>query len=146
MKFAEVSEETQELFDSVLNETNLIHFMNIYYYAVPKQRGVIKVNKLNPLGEAVSQRPGTVVITVYEEVFEKLSPEQQKMLAEDAVNQILFDDEKDKITIEAPTIAMTIGGWKKYGAELANAYEIAVLAAQQIEEEKKAAKEASKNK
>lgn len=142
MKFGEISEDVKEVLDEVIEKTSLEQFMNIYYYAVPKQKGVVKVVKLSPVAEAVSKKPSTVVITVAEEIFERLAPNQQRMLAEDAINQILFDDEKDKITIEAPAITMTVGGWRKYGAELANAYELSLLTAQQLEEEKKEAKAA----
>ena len=143
MNFGEVSDDVRAVLDEVVEQTNLENFMNIYYYAVSKQKTVVKVSKLNPIGEAVSKKPGTVVITVVEEIFERLSPNQQKMLAEDAINQILYDDEKDKITIEAPAITMTLDGWRKYGAELANAYETSLLTVQQLEEEKKEAKAAA---
>lgn len=145
MKFGEVSEDVKLVLDEIIEQTRLEHFMNIYYYAVPKQKGVIKVSKLNPIGEAVSKKPGTVVITVAEEIFERLSPVQQRMLAEDAIAQILYDDEKDKITIDSPAITMTVGGWRKYGTELANAYELSLLTAQQLEEEKKEAKAAEQD-
>lgn len=143
MIFGEVSDDVRVVLDEVVGQTNLENFMNIYYYAVSRQKTVVKVTKLNPIGEAVSKKPCTAVITVAEEIFERLSPNQQKMLAEDAINQILYDDEKDKITIEAPAITMTLDGWRKYGAELANAYETSLLTVQQLEEEKKEAKAAA---
>lgn len=143
MNFGEISEDVREVLDEVIEQTNLFNYMNIYYYSVTKQKSVIKVSKLNPIGEAVSKKPGTVVITVAEEIFERLNPNQQRMLVEDAINQILFDDEKDKITIDAPAITMTVGGWRKYGTELAEAYELSLLTAQQLEEEKKAVKAAA---
>ena len=144
MTFGEISEDVKDILDEIIDETNLFRYMNIKYYSVPKQKGVIKVSKLNPLGEAVSKMPGTVVITVAEEIFERLSPNQQKMLVVDAINQIHYDDEKDKISIEPPTITMTLGAWKKYGSELAEAYELSALTAQQLEEERKEAKDAEK--
>lgn len=143
MNFGEVSDDVRAVLDEVVEQTNLENFMNIYYYAVSKQKGVIKVSKLNQIGEVVAKKPGTVVITVAEEIFERLDPNQQKMLVEDAINQISYDDEKDKISIEAPAITMTVGGWRKYGADLANAYEMSLLTAQQLEEEKKEAKSAA---
>lgn len=145
MKYGEISEDVKEILDEVIeNETNLFNYMNIYYYSVDKQKTVIKVSKLNPLAETVAKKPDTVVITVRECIFERLNPNQQKMLVEDAVNQILFDDEKEKITIEAPAITMTAGGWRKYGKELADTYELCLLTAQQLEEEEKEAKAAEK--
>lgn len=144
MKFGEISEDVKELLDEVIESAGLFNYMNFYYYSVPKQKGVIKVNKLNPLGEAVSKKYDTVVITVREEVFECLNPNQQRMLIEDAVNQIQFDTEKEKITIESPTITMTTGGWRKYGKDLADTYELCLLTSQQIEEKEKEAKEMAK--
>lgn len=144
MKFGEISEDVKNVLDEVLEETGLFNYMNIYYYSVEKQKGVLKASKLNPIGEAVSRKPQTVVITVVEEIFERLDPVQQRMLAEDVVNQISFDDEKDKINIEAPAITMTVAGWRKYGTELANAYELSLLTAQQLDEEKKEAKAMAK--
>lgn len=145
MKFGEISEDVKDILDEVIgNNTNLFNYMNIYYYSVDKQKTVLKVTKLNPLAETVSKKPDTVVITVREAIFERLSPNQQKMLVEDTVNQILFDDEKDKITIDAPAITMTADGWRKYGKDLADTYELCLLTAQQLEEEEKEAKAIAK--
>lgn len=145
MKLGEISEDVKEILDDVIeNNTNLFNYMNIYYYSVDKQKTVIKVSKLNPLGEAVSKKPDTVVITIRENIFERLNLNQQKMLVEDAVYQILFDDEKEKIKIDQPAITMTADGWRKYGKELADTYELCLLTAQQLEEEEKEAKAAAK--
>lgn len=144
MIFGEISEDVRKVLDEVFDETNLFNVMNIKYYSVQKQKSVIKIVKLSPVGEAVSKMPSTIVVTVVENIFERLTPIQQKMLVEDAVNLISYDDEKDKIKIEAPTINMSIGGWRKYGAELANTYELCALTAQQMEEEEKEAKKLAK--
>ena len=144
MKFGEISEDVKEVLDEVIDKTGLFNYMNIYYYSVDKQKTVLKATKLNPLSETVSKSPDTVVITVREVIFERLSPNQQKMLVEDTVNQILFDDEKDKISIEAPTITMTADGWRKYGKDLADTYELCLLTAQQLDEEEKEAKAVAK--
>lgn len=144
MKFGEISEDVKEVLDEVIDKTGLFNYMNIYYYSVDKQKTVLKASKLNPLAETVARKPDTVVITVRETIFERLSPTQQKMLVEDLANQILFDDEKEKITIEAPAITMTASGWRKYGKELADTYELCLLTAQQLEEEEKEAKEMAK--
>lgn len=143
MIFEEINEETKEILDSVIEKTNIEMYMNIYYFSVPQQKQIFKVKKLGILGESVSKKSSTVCICVNENIFERLNPNQQRMLAEDAINQILYDDEKDKITIESPAITMTADGWRKYGAELANAYELSLLTAQQLEEEKKEAKVAA---
>lgn len=144
MKFGEISEDVKDLLDEVIEGTGLFNYMNIYYYSVDKQKTVIKVSKLNPLAETVAKKPDSVIITVRESIFERLSPNQQKMLVEDAMSQVLYDTEKEKISIESPAITMTASGWRKYGKELADTYELCLLTAQQLEEEEKEAKEAMK--
>ena len=81
MNFGEVSDDVRAVLDEVVEQTNLENFMNIYYYAVSKQKTVVKVSKLNPIGEAVSKKPDTVIITISKNIFESLSPTQQKILA-----------------------------------------------------------------
>lgn len=144
MKFGEISEDVKDLLDEVIEGTGLFNYMNIYYYSVDKQKTVIKVSKLNLLAETVAKKPDSVIITVRESIFERLSPNQQKMLVEDAMSQVLYDTEKEKISIESPAITMTASGWRKYGKELADTYELCLLTAQQLEEEEKEAKEAMK--
>ena len=124
MKFREISDEIKEILEDLIEETGLFHVINFIYYGVDKQREVVKVSKLGMLGEVVSEKPSTIVISVEEDTFLKLSPEQQRMIAEDAIAQISFDYEKDKIKIDAPTINMTSGCWMKYGEELTRAYQL----------------------
>lgn len=143
MILGEISEENKEIINEVVEKTLIEQYMNIYYFSVSNQKQVFKVKKLGVLGESVSKKSSTVCFCINEDIFERLDPNQQKMLVEDAINQISYDDEKDKISIEAPAITMTVGGWRKYGAELANAYEMSLLTAQQLEEEKKEAKAAA---
>ena len=83
-------------------------------------------------------------MTVYEEVFDRLDDKNKKLLVEDALSLVSYDSEKDKINVGAPQIVITVGGRMKYGDDLINAAEIAVTMIQEIEEEKKAQKEAEK--
>ena len=143
MILGEISEENKEIINEVVDKTLIEQYMNIYYFSVSNQKQVVKVKKLGVLGESVSKKSSTVCFCINEDIFERLAPSQQKMLVEDAINQISYDDEKDKISIEAPAITMTVSGWRKYGSELANAYEMSLLTAQQLEEEKEEAKAAA---
>ena len=49
-----------------------------------------------------------------------------------------------RLKLKHQTINMSIGGWRKYGAELANTYELCALTVQQLEEEEKEAKKLAK--
>ena len=77
-------------------------------------------------------------------MFDRLDDKNKKLLAKDALSLVSFDNEKDKINVGAPQIVITVGGRMKYGEELINAAEIAVTMIQEIEEEKKAQREAEK--
>ena len=88
--------------------------------------------------------PDSVTCVIYEEAFDRLDDNCRKLVLEDALNTLSYDSEKDKIIVGCPSITVTLGGRAKYGEELINALETSVLAIQQIEDEKKAIKEAEK--
>ena len=137
------SDDTQKLINQIMEETGLINWINVIALAVPKQKQLVKVSKANSTIEYISKQDNSVVIYVYEEAFERLNGISKELVMRDAINQIEYDGEKDKITIAAPQIAVTMGGRAKYGDSLLNAIEAGILAIQQIEEEKKEAKENS---
>lgn len=65
----------------------------------------------------------------------------------DVLNNIQYNPENGKITIGAPRITVTTWGLQKYGEDLLNAAESAVLTLEQIDEEQKERKRAeSENK
>ena len=147
MEFFEISEEVRDVLDFVINKTDILNYINVKYYAVNKQKNVIKVSKLNDVGKAVSKCHDTLVFTVNEEVFEKLERAQQEMIIEDVVSQIKINTENmivdgtAKIKIEAPEIMLSVSSWAKYGEKLVNAYEACSLVLKQIKYKEKAEKE-----
>lgn len=143
-KMEKASEQTQGLINRIMEETGLINWVNVIALAVPKQKQLVRVSKANATIEYISKQEGSVVIYVYEEAFDRLNDISRELVMRDAINTIEYDGDKDKITIAAPQITVTMGGRAKYGDSLLNAYEAGVLAIQQLEEEKKEAKEAKK--
>lgn len=143
-KFFELSEENQSLIDEKFQETGLHNKMDLNVLGITKSSEVIKVAKTNPLAEKLGNCPDSIVCIVYEDAFDRLDKEQQEMLVEDAFAQVAYDLDKDKIIIGCPTINVSVAGRQKYGDTLLNAYEASLYAIMQIEEEKKALKEAEK--
>lgn len=143
-KFFELSEENQALIDDRFQVTGMHNYINLLVFGVSKAREVIKVSKANPLAEKVGNCPDSVVCIVYEEAFDRLDDEMRKMLVDDAFANVAYDSEKDKIIVGAPQITVTVSGRKTFGDALINAAESAVYAIQQIEEEKRLAKEAER--
>lgn len=146
-KFFEISEENQEIFDDIWQESGMFNYIDLKLLGVPKAKEVIKVQKTNPQAEYLGKCPDSVIVTVFEQAFDRLDDRGKKLLAEDALSLVSFDDEKEKIIVGAPQIVVTVGGREKYGDELINVAESAVLAIQQIAEEeaeRKAAEKAEK--
>ena len=105
---------------------------------------LIKVSKANPLAEYVGKCPDTIVCAIYEDAFDRLDERTKRLLLTDAFGVVFYDDEKDKISIGAPQIVVTVAGRMKYGEDLINAAETGVLAIQQVEDEKREQKELEK--
>lgn len=151
-KLFKLSEETQNLIEDVVEEFGLNNFMNIKCFGIKKQKQVIKVKKASPTEEGMGNSTDCVIVIVAEDVLVRLSEEQQELLVRDALSQIFYDDEKDKITVVQPEVCVTLGGWQKWGEKLIATQETAILVRQQMEEEErerkaaeKAAKKAKKN-
>ena len=142
--FFEISEENQQIFDDVWQESGMFNYVDLKIVGTPKAKEVIKVQKTNPYAGYWGKCTGSISVTVYEEVFDRLDDKNKKLLVEDALSLVSYDSEKDKINVGAPQIVITVGGRMKYGEELINAAEIAVTMIQEIEEEKKAQREAEK--
>lgn len=143
-KFGNVSDETKDLIEQLVAEAGLENFLRVEVINTIKAKQLFKVKKASPESEFMANKPETVCIYVYEDAFDRLDDNARLLTARDAVASISFDTEKDKIIITQPQICVSLGGRMKYGEELLDAVEAGVLAIQQIEEEKKAEKEAKK--
>ncbi len=145
MKHFELTEENQDLINGLFEEIGYSNYMQLKLIGVAKSKEMIKVARPNDVAKYVGHLPDDVVtIIVYEDAFDRLDEKSKKLLVKDALATIQYDSEKDKISIGAPQIVVTVGGRQMYGDELVNASEMAVLAIQQIEEEKKELKEEEK--
>lgn len=138
-KFFKLAEDNQQIIDDVFGDTGLDNYFNLITLGVKKSKQLVKVQKTQPITEYFGKmsEDNNVVLYLYEEAFDRLDVDTKKLLIEDAIAQISFDAEKAKIIIGAPSITITLGGRAKYGEKLADAAEAAVLAIQQIEDEKK---------
>lgn len=145
-KIYKLSDSTTELINELAENAGLLNYINIMTFGA-KQKEAVKAKKANPTEEFIG-KSDCVLVYVNEDVFIKLDDEQQRILIEDVLNGVLYDDEKDKLNVSQPEIKMSLGGWRKYGEKLVNALETSILVRQQMEEEEKerrAAKKAAKN-
>lgn len=143
-KFYELSEENLDLVQEMFQNTGLYNYMDIKILGISKAKEIVKIARTNPLAEYVGNCPDSVTCIIYEEAFDRLDEKTRRLILEDAFATLSYDSEKDKIIVGCPSLTVTLAGRAKYGEELINALETGVLAIQQIEDEKKAIKEAEK--
>ena len=149
-KLFKLTDETLNLINKVATEFGLTSYVNIKCFGIGKQKQVIKVKKASPTEEGMGNSTDCVIVIVAEDVLLRLTDEQQELLVRDALSQVFYDNEKDKIIVIQPEVCITLGGWQKWGEKLINTQEMAIIARQQLEEEererKAAEKESKKNK
>jgi len=111
-KYEQPFEDTQALFNEVIDATGLNNYMNITVLANNKAKEIFKVNKSN---ELLKYRTGDdVIIVLNENIFEKLTNEQKRIVVEEAIAYISFDTEKDKVIITQPDFMAHSGILRKH--------------------------------
>lgn len=143
-KLGKVSDETQALVDKVVGELGYDNYMNIEPISITKQKQLIKVARANATTEYKAKCPDSVFLYIFEAPFERLDEKQQELLIRDALNNVNYDSEKDKIIIGCPQVTVSVDGRAKWGDELVNAAECGVHMILQVEEEEKERKQAER--
>lgn len=139
-----LTDEIENLIGKVASEFGLTNYVNIKCFGIGKQKQVIKVKKASPTEEGMGNSTDCVIVIVAEDVLVRLNEDQQELLVRDALSQVFYDSEKDKIIVIQPEVAVTLGGWQKWGEKLIATQETAILARQQMEEEERERKAAEK--
>ncbi len=143
-KLFKLTDEIENLIGKVASEFGLTNYVNIKCFGIGKQKQVIKVKKASPTEEGMGNSTDCVIVIVAEDVLVRLNEDQQELLVRDALSQVFYDSEKDKIIVIQPEVAVTLGGWQKWGEKLIATQETAILARQQMEEEERERKAAEK--
>jgi hypothetical protein len=111
-KYEEPFEETQDLYNQLIQKADLSNFINITILTNNKAKDIFKVNKAN---ELLKYRTGDdIIIVINEKIFDQLSPEQRMIVAEESLASIHFDAEKDKLVITKPDVVTFSGVLRKY--------------------------------
>jgi len=132
-KYEELFEDTQALFNQVIEGADLQRYMNIVVFANNKAKEIFTVNKANDL---LKYRSGDdVIIILNEKIFEQLTPEQQLIVVESAVAYISFDTEKDKVVITKPDFKAHRGILRKHSFEVIEILEESIKTLYQAEKE-----------
>ena len=154
-KLRQTSEDIVDYIEKVINDTTTLeHLITWRILSNDNQKELIKVAKSSAVTEYFAKMQDSVIIYVNEELFDCLEPKNvndidyRKMLIEDALAtiQIINNDKTGtmKIGIAKPQICITSEGYAKFGEELTHAAELVAIGYTQIQEMKKEAAEAEK--
>jgi hypothetical protein len=142
-KYLEPFEDTQEIFNNVIEASGLFNYINITILANNKEKEIFKINKAN---ELLKYRTGDdVIITLNEKIFDKLSDEQKRIVAEEAIAYISFDAEKDKVIITQPDFKAHSGVLRKHTFETIEIVRESIKTLYQAEKQSEDESEATTN-
>lgn len=141
------SPEYEELVKEVVKErTDLSGYVEFKVFNIKKsKKDVTKVQKANEIVELALDMEDVVVLSIYEDAFDRCDDQTKRLWIENALAPVHYDMEKDKVVIGGePTITVSLGMYHKYKDIIIQKLELAALTLQQIEDEERKRKEDEK--
>lgn len=143
-KYVDVSEETQKLFDEVLEKTSIPHWIEFTLKSYDKLKNIYQVRKLNDLVEDLTGGLNFVII-INEEILEQLDEEHQKIIFDECLAGVTIS-EQDAVSYQNPDFTTYTGVLEKYGHEEIIMIKESIISLFDVKKEKeKEEKEAKKN-
>lgn len=144
-KFFETSDEFVELIEEQFSKTGLDTLgINLKVVSITKAKDMLKVSRTSAVTNFLTQGETDILVTIYEQAFDRLPKDVQEMLVEMVLSNVSYDTEKDKLNIETNPYVQIFNMRRKYGEAILNNLEMAYLTIQQIEDEEKERKEQEK--
>lgn len=146
-KYQKVSEDVEEKFESVRNQTAIPQWVEIQIMSYDKLKQISKTVKMSDLVEAITEGINFVVV-INEKIFDQLDDQQQTMVLEEALAGIRVSD-KDVPSLETPDFNTYTGFLEKYGnivITLKESIKTLFEVEKQKEEEEKAATKTKRSK
>lgn len=106
-KIYEVSEETMNLFLKKLGETGQQNYFTIDVVGKEMKNDIYKVAKANDYVQ--DKMKIDVIIMLDEEIFDTLGEDDKNLIVTEALCGLVYNPEKDALTLEKPDI-QTFGG------------------------------------
>jgi hypothetical protein len=111
-KYEEPFEDTQSLFNEVIDAAGLAQYVNITVLTDNKAKKIFDPIKASNL---LKYRTGDdVIIVLNEKIFEQLPADQKRIVVEEAIAYISFDTENDKVVITKPDFMAHTGILRKH--------------------------------
>ena len=146
-KIIETSKDIVDLVDSIFERDGLSNYgIGLKVLSLTKARDVVKIARASATTNYLTSNKVDLTLFVYEEAFDRLTPNAQKMIIEMVLSNVSYDIEKDKLIVETNPFQQVFQMYKKYGEDFMNNLELSYMIIKQIEDEKKEEKELNKNK
>ena len=112
-KFQEVYEETKEVFKTHINNSGIPGFINIKILSNESLKDCFgQVTKSQDIIKFMTDYD--VIIQINEPIFDKLENEQKEYVVKDLLARIVYEMEKDKLTIVQPDVTTFSGVLRQY--------------------------------
>jgi hypothetical protein len=139
MKIFETAADIAELAQDKFEDTGLAQMgIDLKVLSVTKAKSILKVQRANATTHFLTKKD--VVLTVYEEAFDRLSDEHKNLLMEGAISNISYDTEKDKLNVDTDFSREIFRMRRKY-PNYVDIAEESYIVIEQIEDEEKRRKE-----
>jgi hypothetical protein len=119
--FNEPFDDTEKTFSDLIVKLELSNVLTIKILVDNNAKKLYSVSKANDILSYLTDND--VIIVLNENIFTKLSPEQQIMVAEEALACIGYDFENDRLVMSKPDVVTFSGILKKYSY---NDYEVLI--------------------
>tara|TARA_R110000803_G_scaffold74903_4_gene139082 strand:+ start:10815 stop:11246 length:432 start_codon:yes stop_codon:yes gene_type:complete len=107
-EFYEPHEDTLSIFNGVITNKELDRVVSIAIRGNNKQKEIYSIQKSGELMKNETNKE--IFIVVNEVIFEKLEEIHQVLVAEEAITAIVFDAEKDKLSVKKGDVGITKRG------------------------------------
>ena len=142
------SPETEKIVQDVAQEMGLIQQgLEFQALGTNKAKEVVKVTKAGEVAEVMSDKENLLVVIVYEDAFDMVDDQVKAMWIRMELDKVVYDFEKNKVTLSVPMISTTLGCYQKYGNVATQHAELALHTIQQLvdaEKQRKAEAKAAK--
>ena len=135
---ADIAEMAQDKFE----DTGLAQMgVDLKVLSVTKAKSILKVSRASAITHALTNKD--IILTVYEEAFDRLSDEFKNKLMEGVLSNVSYDTEKDKLNVEGDTAKEMFRMRRKY-ENYVDMVETAYIVIETIEDEERRRKEEEK--
>ena len=139
------SPDVEKLIQDVAQEMGLIQQgLEFQALCTTKAKEIVKVSKAGEVAEVMSDKENLLVVIVYEDAFDVVDEKTRFMWTRMALDSVVYDSEKNKVTLSAPMQTMTLGCYQKFGNVATQHAELALHTIQQLEEAEKQRKAEAK--